>query len=333
MFELRVLNGQHQGAALPLIGEQWSIGSDEQQDLALEDAGVESLHGRLQRQDDSWVLNGEQGQVCDENGNPQASLELTLNSAFMLGPVWLCVSPAGDDWPSVPAIIPPQPQTQPSPEAEPAASAAPLRKVPSRSQKFLNRTTGIIAGLLIGVIGSAWSLTRPSPIAMDPEVIQVAAARQVGSAASDTPGQVMPAASKAAKPDTRIRLADADAVRRQLNTMLSERLLTDIRIEERPEGLVLDGDVKEEALLVYQRMLQRFKDRYRSPINVLDNVSSAHNALPFVVVQIMTGPHAHLVTADGRRLYVGDEVDGLRLSRIDEHHLQFDGDRHVEVNW
>ncbi|PYD17084.1 EscD/YscD/HrpQ family type III secretion system inner membrane ring protein [Pseudomonas syringae pv. pisi] len=324
MFELRVLNGQHQGAALPLIGEQWSIGSAGQHDLALDDAGVESLHCRLQRVDDNWTLNAEQGAVCDEQGNARPSIDLTLNNAFMLGSVWLCVSSAGDEWPSVPAVIPKQCEA----ESGPARNDVPLEKVKSRSQ-FLNRTTGIIAGLLVGVIGSAWSLTRPPAIAMDQSPTHLAAA--AAEASPDTPK----APARAANPvtDKRIRLSSADDVRHQLSTMLSDRLLTDVSVEETPDGLVLNGDLKEESLLVYQRMLQRFKALYDSPVTVLDNVGSNRNTLPFVVVQIMTGPHAHLVTADGRRVYVGDEVDGLRLTRIDNQRLQFDGNRHVEVNW
>ncbi|MDF5832215.1 type III secretion system inner membrane ring subunit SctD [Pseudomonas syringae] len=324
MFELRVLNGQHQGAALPLIGEQWSIGSAGQHDLALDDAGVESLHCRLQRVHDNWTLNAEQGAVCDEQGNARPSIDLTLNNAFMLGSVWLCVSSAGDEWPSVPAVIPKQPEA----ESGPARNDVPLEKVKSRSQ-FLNRTTGIIAGLLVGVIGSAWSLTRPPAIAMDQSPAHLAAATT--EASPDTPK----APARAANPvtDKRIRLSSADDVRHQLSTMLSDRLLTDVSVEETPDGLVLNGDLKEESLLVYQRMLQRFKTLYDSPVTVLDNVGSNRNTLPFVVVQIMTGPHAHLVTADGRRVYVGDEVDGLRLTRIDNQRLQFDGNRHIEVNW
>ncbi|KPX46140.1 Type III secretion protein HrpQ, partial [Pseudomonas syringae pv. helianthi] len=204
----------------------------------------------------------------------------------------------------------------------------PLKKVKSRSQ-WLNRTTGIIAGLLVGVIGSAWSLTRPSPVTLDQGPAHIASATP---AAQD---KTHPASEKTARPatDKRVRLSSADAVRHQLNSMLSDRLLTDVSIEETPNGLMLNGNLKEESLLVYQRMLQRFKDRYESPVTVLDNVSGKQNTLPFVVVQIMTGPHAHLVTADGRRVYVGDEVDGLRLTRIDDQHLQFDGDRHIEVTW
>jgi type III secretion protein D len=32
-------------------------------------------------------------------------------------------------------------------------------------------------------------------------------------------------------------------------------------------------------------------------------------------------------------LYIGDELEGLRLTRIDDKSIQFDGDRHYEVNW
>ena len=37
MFELRVLEGLNQGAALPLFGEQWSLGCHADADLLLND--------------------------------------------------------------------------------------------------------------------------------------------------------------------------------------------------------------------------------------------------------------------------------------------------------
>lgn len=40
LYELRVLTGLHRGAALPLNGEQWSIGSSAGADLALYDPGI-----------------------------------------------------------------------------------------------------------------------------------------------------------------------------------------------------------------------------------------------------------------------------------------------------
>ncbi|MFJ3485487.1 type III secretion system inner membrane ring subunit SctD [Pseudomonas sp. NPDC090202] len=316
MFELRVLTGLHQGAALPLIGEQWLIGADAEQDLALHDPGVAALHCRLQRQGDSWLLNAADGSIGDQEGHHHQSTLLTPNNAFTLGSVWLCLSPAEDAWPSVPVLI-----AAPAAEATPEPAAAPpLEKVESRS-RLLNRTTGIVIGVLLGIAGSAWSLTRSSTSGVELAAVSAAPAPAEHVRATPAPAH------------KRIHLASVDDARRQLNTMLSERLLSDVNLQQTEEGLVLSGNLKAESQLVYQRMLQRFRDRYDSPVPLIDNVSASSNGLPFTIVQIMSGPNAHLVTADGHRLYVGDELAGLRLTRIDDSRIQFDGDRHYEVSW
>ncbi|MEN5032562.1 type III secretion system inner membrane ring subunit SctD [Pseudomonas sp. Ps21-P2] len=328
MFELRVLTGLHQGAALPLVGEQWGIGADADQDLALHDPGVEQLHCRLQRQGEGWLLNAADGSIADEEGHLHASTLLTPNTAFVLGSVWLCVSPAQAPWPSLPAVIPQAKSEQTSQPEAPAS--APLEKVESRS-RFFNRTTGVVIGVLLGIAGSAWSLSRSAAPSSDAMAISTPAqqlAKQEPVRPSTTKGKTTDQpASK------RIRLTSVDDVKRQLNTMLSERLLSDVSVEQTPEGLALSGNLKPESQLVYQRMLQRFKDRYDTPVTLIDNVAAGTSGLPFTIVQIMSGPHAHLVTADGRRLYVGDELAGLRLTRIDDNRIQFDGDRHYEVSW
>lgn len=59
MFELRVLDGMHQGAALPLFGEQWSIGAHPDADLALYDPGIAERHVRLQCVDQRWSVHCE----------------------------------------------------------------------------------------------------------------------------------------------------------------------------------------------------------------------------------------------------------------------------------
>lgn len=323
MYELRVLTGLHQGAALPLVGEQWAIGSHAEQDLALHDPGVEQLHCHLQRQGENWVLNAANGSICDEEGHRHATTALAPNTAFVLGSVWLCVSPAEAAWPSLPAVIA-TPNAEPEARAEAPHTAPPLEKVESRS-RLLNRTTGIVIGVLLGIAGSAWSLTR-SAAPVTEQVATGAPVHNIATTASKGRGTAEPA-------HKRIQLTTVDETRRQLNTMLSERLLSDVNVQQTPEGLALSGNLKAESQLVYQRMLQRFKDRYESPVALIDNVTATSNGLPFTIVQIMSGPHAHLVTADGHRLYVGDELAGLRLTRIDDNRIQFDGERHYEVNW
>lgn len=56
MFELRVLDGLHQGAALPLFGEQWSIGAHAEADLVLSDPGIAEQHALLRLVGSSWSV-------------------------------------------------------------------------------------------------------------------------------------------------------------------------------------------------------------------------------------------------------------------------------------
>lgn len=312
MFELRVLTGLHQGAALPLIGDQWLIGSDAALDLALHDPGIAQRHCRLQRSGEHWSLNAEDGAVMDEEGHAHPVTSLAPGSPFVLGSVWLAVTAAEAAWPNVPV-----PVAQNTGEAEPVAPAP----VPKARRSVFNRATLLITGVLIGVVGSAWSLSR-SAAPLEPSVAGMQPATHA-TANKATP--VMAASS-------RTRLS-AEQARLKLKTMLSDRLLNDINVETTPKGVVLTGSLQEDTRAVYQRMLQRFEGSYDSAVPLIDEVGATGSALPFVIVQILSGPQAHLVTADGKRLYIGDALEGLRLTRIDDGKVEFEGDRHYEVRW
>ncbi|MBD1554523.1 FHA domain-containing protein [Pseudomonas typographi] len=314
MFELRVLTGLHQGAALPLVGEQWLIGSHDELDLALHDPGVEQRHCRLRRDGERWTLNAEDGAVLDDEGHALATLQ--PGSPFVLGSVWLAVAAADTAWPTLPVPAPgAAAQGAGDPPTQPSAGHSAARRRPS----LFNRVTLITVGILVGVVGSAWSLSHsdaPSEAAL------------VGTGVDSAAGQSAPPAAG----DHRTRLS-AEQAQLRLKTMLSDRLLNDVTVEQTAKGLVLRGNLQEEARPVYQRMLERFEGSYQIPVALVDEVSAGGSALPFVIVQIMSGPQAHLVTADGKRLYVGDELAGLRLTRIDDGRVEFEGERHYEVRW
>ena len=61
LFELRVLSGLHEGAALPLFGECWSIGADQDADLELYDPGVAARHARLHGLAGCWTVQAQEG--------------------------------------------------------------------------------------------------------------------------------------------------------------------------------------------------------------------------------------------------------------------------------
>nr|WP_256261828.1 FHA domain-containing protein [Pseudomonas gingeri] len=320
MYELRVLNGLHQGAALPLVGEQWLIGADADHDLALYDPGVAARHCRLTRSADGWTLSAEDSLINDDEGHAHSLTELAPNQTFALGNVWLCLAPAEDAWPLVPVAH--DNASRPAafdPRADEFAASAPLEKVSARAGWF-SRRNALLVGVLLSLLGGAWAWNRSSvsqPTA--PPAPPIASPAKAAHVEPPAPGKT--------------RLASREDTRRLLNTLLSDRLLTDVRIEDSVDGLTLAGGLKGDALSVYQRMLQRFHERYESAVPIVDSVVPVSSGLPFVIVQVISGANGHLVTDDGHRLYVGDELNGLRLTRIDDQRIEFEGDQHYEVRW
>lgn len=314
MFELRVLNGLHQGAALPLVGEQWLIGADDQHDLALYDPGIAALHCRLSRSGDGWTLDAEDSLINDDEGHALTATALVPNQTFALGNVWLCLAPAEEAWPQLPMLV-----TAGHSQQEPPASVAPPASMPPRSLSGIKLFCGVLAGLLMGVAGAHWWLGRSSVMGPAPAVTQPTA---------HSPIKPAPTAST-----DKISLNSREEIRRRLSTLLSERLLNQVSIEDSSAGLTLKGNLPDEALQLYQRMLKGFNERYATSVPVLDQVATLGTGLPFVIAQIISGSNAHLVTADGHRLYIGDQLNGLRLTRIDDDRIQFDGEQHIEVSW
>lgn len=311
MYELRVLSGMHRGAALPLFGEQWSIGADaDLDDLALFDPGIVASHCNLQRSDDQWTLDAQGGAFTDVEGQAFTHNTLQLDQPFALGHVWLTLVPADSPWPPVPAVIPDEP---PVTEEQPAAEAAPLPEPPPSRPSYAKRI--MIAGMVITVASSAWAFSRP-----EPAVVAVASAIAVGAAA-------MPMQPKNVA-------AEKQIARQKLQKMLNDRMLEDsVSIEETATGFTLKGGLKGESLSLYQRMIERFRQQLDPSISLVDNVNAIETKLPFAIVQVLTGEQAHIVTADGRRMFVGDEVNGLRLMSIDDKQIEFGGNQHYVVKW
>jgi len=320
MFELRVLNGLHQGAALPLVGEQWLIGADADHDLALYDPGIAALHCRLSRTGEGWTLDAEDSLINDDEGHALTATVLVPTQTFALGHVWLCLAPAEEAWAQVPMVLTGTPQ-QPH---ETENSPPPLVAAPAPRLPRFKLACGVLVGLVVGAAATYEWMGR-NALALP----QAAVANQGLSADSVV---AAPAPVTAIRSD-KISLVDREAIRRRLATLLSDRLLTQVSIEDSGDGLVLKGNLQDEALLVYQRMLETFNQRYAPAVPVLDQVATAGSGLPFVIAQIISGTNAHVVTADGHRMYIGDRFNGLRLTRIDDQRIEFDGDQHIEVHW
>lgn len=123
-------------------------------------------------------------------------------------------------------------------------------------------------------------------------------------------------------------------VRQQLLKMLGEReLVQRVSLQVINEQVALNGEVSQEEVDLVARMLDRFAERFDTTVPVISRVRVRDGALPFKILQIVGGANGHVVLEEGTRLFVGDEVDGLRLVLIDNGKVIFDGAHRYEVRW
>ncbi|WP_350616889.1 FHA domain-containing protein [Pseudomonas sp. HY7a-MNA-CIBAN-0227] len=298
MFELRVLNGLHQGAALPLFGEQWCIGASVDADLALYDPGIAPRHVHLLCVADQWTVQAQEGLLQDAGGQVLAQIaDLAINMPFTIAGVRLYVASADQPWPEEPEPVyvhRVEVPEQPEPEAA----------VPSILQQ--RRVMGILA--IVALIIMALGMTSTDE--------------------SQPQASLMPVVGQ--KPE----LTSSYEVRQQLLKMLSERELGHRFALEIINGQVMiDGTASRDEVALVSRMLNRFQEQFDTPVPVISRVRERNTDLPFRIVQIVGGKNGHVVLAEGRRLFLGDEIDGLRLTSIDNNKVVFDGPQRYEVGW
>ncbi|MFC6336509.1 type III secretion protein [Pseudomonas sp. CCM 7891] len=304
MFELRVLDGLHQGAALPLFGEQWCIGAHSDADLVLHDPGIAARHVRLCCVEQRWLVQAEEGLVLDADGQALAQIgDLALNTPFSVGGIRLCVASADQPWPQKPEPVA-EVLVPVSSDVSMSRTLSSLSRSMSRSQQ--KRLMAVLVVVALGV--TALGMTSPD-------------GRQAQAS-------LMPAISH------KTELASSYEVRQQLLKMLRERELSHrVRLQVINGQIVFDGDVSQEEMELLTRMLHRFGEQFETAVPVMSRVKERNNSFPFKIVQIVGGPNGHVVLEQGSRLFLGDEVDGLRLVSIDNGKVVFDGRQRYEVRW
>ena len=301
MYELRVLDGLRQGAALPLFGERWSIGAQPDADLVLSDPGVAEHHALLQFCDANWSVQAQAQLVYGADGQALAQIpSLALNVPFLVGSVRLCVALADHPWPE------PEPEAPVSaalPSPEQPVQTLPLSSISPSQQKRLISLMLVVA-VVIAVVGMVSTGEHDAQASLMPSVIG------------------------------KQELASPFDVRQQLLKMLGERELSQrIDLQVINGQVVLNGDVSQDDVELVSRMLSRFGEQFDSMVPVISRVRVRDDALPFRIVQIVGGPNGHVVLEEGRRLFLGDQVDGLRLVLIDNSKVVFDGAQRYEVHW
>ena len=131
----------------------------------------------------------------------------------------------------------------------------------------------------------------------------------------------------------RLRLP-ADELARQLSRYLADRdLLDKVEIETSVERWEIRGSLDAEDSARLERVLRSFEQRYEPVAPISASVVPVAELLPFRVVQVAGGKAPNVVLEDGKRMYVGDTVEGYRLMSVDSKKLVFAGKRRIEVAW
>lgn len=315
MYELRVLNGLHEGAALPLSGERWQLGNAADSDLQLSDGGIKASHALLSRSAEGWMLTPLEGTVCQRHGERLSEQQLWQpGEIFAVGGVWLTLAAADEEWEN---SSPPPPLPVASP-AEPAVAAhEPIGGVQSKPASTVRRS--LLAKILprwaqIFNLASLLLLT----FTIFSWVLQPGIAQQNG----DEEPQLKPA------------ITNNNQLRSVLEQDLREReLYNKVQLTTTPQGITLSGELQQNQLPIVSRMVDSIRNDYQLKVALNNQTKVREAVLPFHIVQITAGPHANIVTEDGQRLFVGDERNGLRLTAITTDSVQFGGQENIAVKW
>lgn len=375
MFELRILNGLHRGATLPLGGDTVTIGAGDEADVVMVDQGIEADHAELTPNtdgSDSWLLTATGGGVWSaDQSRPQTVLELEPGAFARLGEIWLTIADEKARWEAPPAIIEndvnamdslDEEDSQPAASADPAQAAAAAnsgsadesdadkaaafavhaklaaatRRAPRRRARTVILALPFAAML---VAATAYALTsRPASSELSKEATEMAKKKAIAAGGRSGPdGTLAVTASKdsatvasAATPDALDNAALSQLFRKRLS---DADLLNRFDLTLNDQNWTMQAQLDDEETARFERILANFIKEHDIHFPILAKAVTAEAMLPFKIGQVITGANPSMVTQDGERLFVGDDLRGVRVVAITQNRLTFFGKRKIEVNW
>ncbi|KVU28418.1 hypothetical protein WK66_08810 [Burkholderia ubonensis] len=359
LLELRILSGLHKGACLPLGEHAISIGSSEDADVVLLDAGVATQHVLIEQQClDRWMLRAVDSAIVDLNGNEVETIEVAPDESARIRltgtDVWLAIVPPETPWScgdllaedgharvdpnqrdavaTVPATVPPE-----TPWADGDLLAEDGHACVDPNQRAAVATAPAAArhdpgeSLETNSSTSArWARLVTSLTVAVAVALGMTAIWRVASITSK--GQERPAASETVASSSSKQNAE-----RAVATL--KELLRDRNLEQQVQYRLNDGKLQLDAvldsnqLIRFEPIVAILKARFSRGLQIETHVSSIEQSLPFRIVQVVAGPIPEVLTDDGHRLFLGDSIDGYTLVAVKNDTITFEGKRHVELPW
>jgi type III secretion protein D len=326
-MELRMLSGLHRGAVLELGNDAIALGASHMADVILADPGVADLHLRVVKNGDVYQLCPVDGEVVAEDGRIlDEPADIVRGTRFRVGEIWIGFFDADDPWDQVlPSLVP---AYHAMPEPEPEAPKTRKEQIAEwwrdlRASKV--KMAGAAAMLLALVLAIAW-IVAAVYLRSGTNARMTAKEGEKGKDGVQVFGMGPNGNDRAA--GTREKLEA------ELRRMLAERELLDrIDIVYGDDVWDIRGSLDTEEQGRLERTLAKFNKAYQPPFGLRASVVPVKDMLPFKVTQVTTGKYANIVTDGGKRMFVGDVVDGYKLVSVDKTKLVFVGKLRIEFAW
>ena len=131
-----------------------------------------------------------------------------------------------------------------------------------------------------------------------------------------------------------LTLLTSDNITLVLKNMIRERGLSrEVLIGKKDHKVILTGVLPPREMNIVARMLDTFTSRYRAPMPVINETQVLINTLPFQIKMVSRNTPPYIETSTGKMLFIGDELQGYRLTAIQEHEIELQGKETVRIKW
>jgi type III secretion protein D len=319
MLELRILNGLHRGAAMPIEDTgALKIGSGEDCDVLISDSGIDNHHLTIEQQEEYGLVLNPIGAVRGEDGALlEQSVIIERLHCFCLNGVWIGLANHEDAW----DIFGELPTSFSDIVAVNNANSD--EYVPDPIKMSWKSKMFATAGLLMLAGWATASVFLPKQNFKNVDSASISKSINANQEEANQKQEKKAITKKNYSREEMAAALDAKLMDLQLKKFVD--------IKYSPEAWDIEGNMDDEDRLRLDRAVEAFNYQYkpRFPINV--RILSLTNFLPFKINQIITGKLAGVITQDGQRLFIGDTVDGYRLISVQGNTASFDGKRKIDI--
>ncbi len=326
-LELRVVQGIHAGAVLPLAGDSIRIGSDENCDVVLLDSGVLPFHLNLISNDKRWCLETE-------------GYEVIPGKAIQVGTAAIAIFEVTDPWLAL--------EQMGLAERDPifASDVSDSENLVNNggSKKILPkaRPIALIATLLSLVfcifitltlefwIGPIFNKSEVTDYKLNLDTLLINDSSSITKI--NTGEKAVELTSSSIQLDG---VADPKSLELEAIRIFSQHdLVNSADIQATQGHLKIKAYIGQLKLQNFETALKILGKRVGNQVTIDATVINPEQSLPFVLREVILNPISpHIILSNGKRLQEGQTLDGVTLVNIEPGNLTFQGKRRIEVQW